>query len=100
MEAVYYWLGAVLFWLVIVPIGSVFTLAILIWMHRYFKRAYRCYRQGIELQLLPLYVRLAMDNSSAAKVFMIKLEMKSYQKHTHLRVMFRLLNALHTLRKP
>lgn len=100
METIYYWVGAIIFWLIMVPITSVSIVMGWVFLHRDLMKRHKWYRQGIELQLLPLYVRLAMSHSSAGNYFMVKIKLKPYQKQTHLRVLVNLLNYVHSFKKP
>lgn len=100
MEAIYYWVGVVIVWLIMIPVASVGVVMGWVFLHKDLMKKYKWYRQGIEWQLLPLYVLLAMGKGQAAQLFIGKINKFEYRQSTHLRVLIGLLNHLHSLRKP
>lgn len=99
MEAIYYWTGFVIVWLIMMPVASVCAIMGLVWLHKKSMEAFFWYRVGMDLQILPLYVRLALTKGEASKRFIANINKKKYPKNAHLRVLVGFLNYLHSLRK-
>lgn len=100
MESIYYWIGFVIVWLIMMPVASVCAIMGLVWLHKKSMEAFFCwYRVGMDLQIFPLYVRLALTKGEASKRFIANINKKKYPKNAHLRVLVGFLNYLHSLRK-
>lgn len=100
METIYYWVGAIIFWLIMVPITSVSIVMGRVFLHKDLMKRHKWYRQAVDLQLLPLYVRLVLSKSEASKRFVDIANKRDCRRETHLRVLVPFLNRLHSFKKP